>query len=99
MGGKATRDFTNYRQPPITDADYVGPRAIIDNGFKLVIHEQKNGEVKRELFDLATDPAERRNILAQQPAQADKLSQKLHDWQRSVLKSLTGSDYSTQKEN
>ena len=40
MGGKATRDFTNYRHPALTDADYLGPRAIIDGRFKLVIHEQ-----------------------------------------------------------
>ena len=39
QGGKATRDFTNYRQPAITEADYLGPRAIVDGRFKLVIHE------------------------------------------------------------
>ena len=67
MGGKATRDFTNFRHPAITDDDYLGPRAIIDGRFKLVIHEQKSGDVKRELFDLQADPAEKTNLFEQQP--------------------------------
>ena len=93
MGGKATRDFTNYHQPSITQADYVGPRAIIDHRYKLVVHERNNGNVERELFDLVSDPAEKINILDQQSALAERLSQKLYDWQRSVLHSLTGADY------
>lgn len=93
MGGKATRDFTNYHQPSITEADYIGPRAIIDNRYKLVVHERNNGYLERELFDLVSDPAEKINILDQQTALADRLSEKLFDWQRSVLHSLTGADY------
>jgi arylsulfatase A-like enzyme len=93
MGGKATRDFTNFRHPAITDADYLGPRAILDGRFKLVLHEQKSGEVKRELFDLAADPAETTNLLDQQSDLADQLQAKLRDWQQSVLSSLSGEDY------
>jgi arylsulfatase A-like enzyme len=92
-GGKSTRDFTNFRQPPITDDDYLGPRAIIDGRFKLVLHEQKNGEAKRELFDLDADPAEKTNLITQQADTADRLASKLRDWQKSVLQSLTGADY------
>ncbi|MCX6856704.1 MAG: sulfatase-like hydrolase/transferase [Verrucomicrobia bacterium] len=93
-GGKATRDFTNYKQPQrITEADYEGPRAIIDGAFKLVIHEQKNGQLKRELFDLKTDPAEKTNLIMTDPKTATKLQNQLHDWQQSVLKSLSGADY------
>lgn len=93
QGGKATRDFRNYRQPAITDDDYLGPRAIIDGRFKLVLHEQKAGELKRELFDLDADPAEKTNLVEQQPALASKLETGLRDWQQSVLRSLTGADY------
>ncbi len=94
MGGKATRDFTNYRHPAITDEDRLGPRAIIDGKFKLVIHEQMNGNVKRELFDLQADPAEKTNLIEQNPAVADQLATRLGEWQQSVLHSLTGADYS-----
>ena len=93
MGSNATRDFTNWHHPAITDADFLGPRAIIDGRFKLVIHEQKNGSVRRELFDLAADPAEATNLLDQQTALADQLQAKLRDWQQSVLTSLAGTDY------
>ena len=93
-GGKATRDFINSRHPTISDTDYLGPRAIIDGDFKLVIHEGKNsGEAKKELFDLLADPAEKNNILGQHNAVADKLQTQLHEWQKSVLHSLTGADY------
>jgi arylsulfatase A-like enzyme len=92
--GKATRDFSNFRHPSITDADYLGPRAIIDGHYKLVVHEQKKGgAVKQELFDLATDPAEKTSVFDQQPDIAKKLQSELHDWQQSVLQSLIGADY------
>ncbi|HVX61434.1 MAG TPA: N-acetylgalactosamine-6-sulfatase, partial [Pirellulales bacterium] len=92
MNGKPTRDFKNYRQPPITEDDYLGPRAIIDGRFKLVLHEQPKG-AKRELFDLAADPAEKVNLFEQQPAIAERLQTELRDWQQSVLSSLAGQDY------
>lgn len=92
MGGKATRDFTNFRQPPLTDEDTLGPRAIIDGRFKLVIHERA-GNPRRELFDLSSDPAEKSDLSSQQPAVADRLQSHLAEWQQSVLQSLTGADY------
>lgn len=94
MAGKATRDFQNFRHPEITDDDYLGPRAIIDGHFKLVIHETNDGKARRELFDLQADPAEKSNLLAGQPEVAEDLQAKLRQWQESVLKSLSGADYS-----
>jgi arylsulfatase A-like enzyme len=93
QAGKATRDFTNYKHPAISDADYLGPRAIIDGHFKLVIHDPKNAAPKRELFDLAADPGEKNDLVPQHPAVAEKLQTQLRDWQQSVLQSLTGADY------
>jgi arylsulfatase A-like enzyme len=92
-GGKATRDFTNLRHPAITEADYLGPRAIIDGRYKLVVHEPRNAEPKRELFDLESDPAEKTDLSGKQPAIATRLQTQLRDWQKSVLNSLTGADY------
>lgn len=93
MRGIATRNFRNFRHTKITDDDYLGPRAIIDGDFKLVIHDQKKGEPVRELFDLHADPAEQANLIDQQPATAEKLRTRLRLWQLSVLNSLTGADY------
>ena len=66
---------------------------MIDGRFKLVVHEQKAGPAKRELFDLDADPAEKTNLLDEQPAVAEKLQTRLTQWQQSVLRSLTGADY------
>jgi arylsulfatase A-like enzyme len=92
-GGKATRDFTNFRQPALSDADYLGARAIIDRDMKLVIHEEKTGASRIELFNLKADPAEKTNLKEQQPAIAGKLQTQMREWQQSVLHSLSGADY------
>ncbi|MDP1592188.1 MAG: sulfatase-like hydrolase/transferase [Prosthecobacter sp.] len=92
-GGKATRDFTNFRHPVITEEDYLGARSIIEGDHKLVIHDLKQGEPRIELFDLKADPAEKTNLLEQKPELAKELQSKLRQWQDSVLKSLTGADY------
>ncbi len=93
QGNKATRDFNNYHHGEISDADHLGARAIIDGDFKLVIHDQNNGNMKQELFDLSADPAEKTNLIKQQPAVAERLHLELRQWQASVLRSLTGADY------
>ena len=93
QAGKATRDFLNYRHPVIHEEDYLGARAIVDGRYKLVIHDPKRGAAEQELFDLEADPAEKNNLLGQQPDIAGKLQKQLRDWQQSVLQSLTGADY------
>jgi arylsulfatase A-like enzyme len=94
-GGKATRDFRNLRHPgDITEADFRGPRAIIDGHFKLVIRDgKKASKTTAELYDLQTDPAEKTSLTEQQPERVQQLQTKLRTWQESVLKSLTGGDY------
>lgn len=92
-GGIATRNFTNFRHPKITEADYLGPRTIIDGDQKLVIHETKSGETKVELFDLDSDPAEKANLANENPETVERLKAGLREWQDSVLNSLTGADY------
>ncbi len=95
-GGKATRDFLNFRYPAVNEADILGPRSIIEGDHKLVIHE-KNEQTGIELFDLKADPAEKANLADQQPELARKLQADLRQWQQSVLKSLTGADYRDKK--
>ncbi len=92
-GGKATRDFKNLKHPQIEERDYLGARAIIDGDKKLVIHESKKGVPRMELFDLDSDPVEKRNLVSEQPDMAEKLGLALSEWQKSVLTSLTGADY------
>ncbi len=93
MGGKATRDFTNHHHPDLTEADFAGPRSIIDGNLKLVIHHTKNDLSRVELLDLAADPAEKKNLRDEQPETVARLQSELRAWQESVLHSLTGADY------
>jgi arylsulfatase A-like enzyme len=93
MNGKATRTFENYVHPAVREEDFDGARSIVDNRFKLVLDGEPNSNGKKELFDLRADPAEKNNLIAQHPAEAEKLERQLREWQQSVLTSLTGADY------
>ena len=92
MAGKFTRTFRNFHHREITEQDYLGERAILDNRYKLVIDYQGEEEVK-ELYDIREDPGETQNLIQKQPLIAKELNKQLHSWQRSVLKSLTEQDY------
>jgi arylsulfatase A-like enzyme len=74
MGGKATRDFTNFKHPVISEEDHLGARSIIEGDHKLVIHDLKQGEPKIELFDLKADPAEKTNLAEKQPDLVNRCS-------------------------
>lgn len=93
MAGKLTRTFRNVHHPEIAESDYEGPRAILDNQYKLVIHGDR-----RELFDVREDPGEEKNLIEAHAETAGELERKLRTWQESVLKSLTGADYPQSKD-
>ncbi len=87
-----TRNFLNFRHPKISEEDYNGARAILDNQYKLVV----NGRGKApsvELFDVRQDPSETADLSEAQPEIVSKLSDQLRQWQTSVLHSLTEADY------
>jgi arylsulfatase A-like enzyme len=93
MGGKATRDFTNFRLDRVTEAEFAGTRSIIDGRYKLILQEGKNKNRKCELFDLENDSAENTDIIQRNPEIEKELQTKLRHWQESVLSSLLGADY------
>ncbi len=93
MDGRFTRNFRNFRHAGMTQADFDGPRVILDNRYKLVIDGQPGDTPARELFDLQSDAAEKHNLAAAQPELARSLARRLREWQESVLRSLTGADY------
>lgn len=89
LDGKFTRSFKNFRYPTVSESDTGGPRAIIDNQYKLVMGEQ----AEIELFDMIKDRAESNNLVDSHPEIVEKMQNQLYDWQQSVLKSLSGADY------
>lgn len=89
MGEKRTRNFKNFHQPNITEADYSGHRVVIDGDYKLVI----DGNEHAELFHLKTDRAEEKNLYSSKPKISFLLKDRLRTWQASVLHSLRGADY------
>ena len=91
LGGLFTRNFRNNHHAKIEERDYGGDRAIISGNYKLVIDGEADSGV--ELFDLSKDPAEKHNLAESEPERVKKLQKDMRDWQRSVLKSLTGADY------
>jgi arylsulfatase A-like enzyme len=93
MGGRRTRNFRNFHHPAITEMDFGGSRAILDNRYKLVVHDDPGGKSTKELFDLRDDPAEKTNLVEAKPEIVKDLMQQLREWQQSVLSSLTGADY------
>ncbi len=91
--GIATRNFKNFHHPDIQPQDFRGPRAILDNRFKLVLHDQQNGDTIKELFDIIADPGEKQNLISIHPQLAQELEIQLKAWQQSVVESLIGNDY------
>jgi arylsulfatase A-like enzyme len=98
MAGKYTRSFRNFKHPEIVPSDSEGPAAMLGNRFKLVLDGNRrtaSAGASRELFDLDADRGETKDLSARETAMTAKMEQELRAWQQSVLRSLTGADYST----
>ncbi|HEX3870769.1 MAG TPA: sulfatase-like hydrolase/transferase [Pirellulales bacterium] len=85
-------DFTNYRHPVARTSDFGGEAAWTDNRYKLVVSENAKRE-KTALFDLIDDPKEEHDIADEHPKVVKAMTSQLHEWQRSVERSLSGEDY------
>jgi len=68
--------------------------AAIDNNYKLLTNLSKDGS-EDMLFDLAKDPFENDNIIADQPKIAQWLRSWIKQWTDSCRKSHSGADYPT----
>ncbi len=91
-GGRLTRNFKNLRISETNERFIIGSRAILDHQYKLVVQGSSGGGAL-QLFDLDRDPGEQHDLSSETPEVAAELQQELHDWQLSVLNSLTGADY------
>ena len=103
MDGLYTRNFRNFRYSGQAEQDLVGPRAVLDSRYKLVVDGDGGGSAdgaraKRELFDMRSDPGETTDLSEEHPEELARLSEHLKGWQLSVLQSLAGEDYPQENE-
>lgn len=79
------------------ETSFPGHAAWLDGAWKLHRIEGAKGPVQWELYDLAADRTERRNLLEQQTARVGTMKTELEAWLRSVVRSLNGHDYAAEK--
>lgn len=73
---------------------FPGHAAWLDGSWKLHrIEPAKGTAVRWELYDLAADPTESKNLLAAEPERAAAMKKALTAWLGSVVRSLNGEDY------
>jgi arylsulfatase A-like enzyme len=73
---------------------FPGHSAWVDNSWKLHrIEAKKTKKVTWELYDLAKDPSETHDVLAEQPERVAAMRRELETWLTSVVRSLNGEDY------
>ncbi|MFI4874361.1 MAG: sulfatase [Blastopirellula sp. JB062] len=90
---EVSQNAAKLPQPPTSKQSLQGHAALIDGNWKLHRIENKKGEVRFELYDLAADPYEKKNVLKQHPQVVAKLKKMQHAWQISVIDSINGADY------
>ena len=82
-------DGTLKHRPTPIGFESAGKLAWVDNQFKLVATGMKNGTIGNvELYDLAKDSAETRNIAAMHPDRAARMKRDLKAWRESCRRSL-----------
>jgi arylsulfatase A-like enzyme len=73
---------------------FPGHAAWLDGSWKLHrVERPKGAGVRWELYDLAADPKESRDLLAGEPKRAAAMKRELTAWLVSVVRSLNGEDY------
>ena len=77
---------------PYSETALPGHAAWLDWPWKLHRKTYK-GRAGYELYDLAKDPGEKKNLAAAQPARVKAMAAALETWQKSVVRSLNGKDY------
>lgn len=93
MGDKYTRTFRNFVYPEVSSAHTGGDRVMMKGKYKLVLDANRSEDSSVELFDISVDPAETINLAEQETELVKEMQKEMHEWQMSVLKSLTGADY------
>ncbi|MBM3892466.1 MAG: hypothetical protein FJ388_25395 [Verrucomicrobia bacterium] len=76
-----------------SDTSFPGHAAWLDGDWKLHRIEDRKGAVKWELYNLAADRVESRDLTASESDRTGRMKGELEAWLRSVVASLNGDDY------
>jgi len=79
--------------PPYSETEFPGPAAWLDGNWKLHRLGGAAAAPRYELYDLATDPQETKNVAAANADRLARMAEQLAAWQASVARSLNGKDY------
>jgi len=79
--------------PPYPTDQFPGHAAWTDGDWKLHRVENKQGQVRWELYNLAEDPEETRDLAATDREVVKRLRPAMQTWLTSVVASLNGADY------
>lgn len=90
---EASANAAALPEPKFPTDSFPGHSAWLDGDWKLHRIETKQGDVKWELYNLAEDPAESKDLSSSQPQRVEAMRSALYDWLTSVVNSLNGADY------
>jgi len=80
-------------EQPFSSDEFPGHAAWIDGDWKLHRIADQRGRVKWELYDLAQDRVEAKNVYVENGPREQQMRGQLEAWLRSVVGSLNGDDY------
>jgi arylsulfatase A-like enzyme len=89
----SSQDAAKLPSPAYPLDQFPGHAAWVDGDWKLHRIETKNGKVTWELYNLATDRAEKNDVAKNQSERVDAMRMGLNKWLQSVVRSLNGEDY------
>ena len=80
-------------KPPFPLDRFRGHAAWIDGDWKLHRIENQMGKLRWELYNLAVDPGETKNVVDAEAKRVEQMQSDLNQWLQSVTRSLNGEDY------
>lgn len=75
----------------------IGHAAWLEWPWKLHRIQERNGDTTFELYNLSADSLETNNLILEENQRTEQMKLELSNWQQSVIRSMNGEDYVSQK--
>jgi arylsulfatase A-like enzyme len=90
---ESSQNAARLPSPPYPQNQFPGHAAWTDGDWKLHRIAAEDRDVRWELYNLATDPGEKKDMKAERPERVAAMQTALEVWLKSVVGSLNGEDY------